>query len=89
MKPTEILRQAVQKAVGNTFNEDIFQKALLKAKRWMVNAYGSVDYSNFIGECGEDAVLPYYEETLKVPDGVATSNRQNYLSTRKDLRGAK
>jgi len=66
-------RQAVE-AAGGKFDQDVFARALRKAKRWMVAAYGSQDYEAYIAESGASIAF-FYAETLAEPAGKRTFNR--------------
>lgn len=73
------IRAATKAEIGISFDEVIFQKALGKAKRWMRSAFGSVDYEAFINDSGE-SISYYYNETLKLPKGTGTFNRETRQS---------
>lgn len=91
MKPLEALREGCKKEIeagGQVFDEAIFKKALGKVRRWCQNAYGSASLEDFLGENGPSGAVYYYKETLREADGINTANRQNYLSTRRDRKGA-
>jgi len=78
-KQVELIKAETQKALGRELSDDIFQKALAKAKRWMKNAYGSVDLEEYIAESG-GSIAGYYTETEERPDGLNTFNRQTMAS---------
>ena len=84
------VRAKAKKAIGPSFDEKVFLKALAKLKRWMKNAYGdSDDWENCLGESADDGIVMYYRETLEHPDGIQTENRVSEITTRKDRRASK
>jgi hypothetical protein len=75
---TNIVREIVKQAIGPDFSEEIFQKAVGKAKRWMKLAYGAVDWDSFLAENGGASIVVYYRETLEKPDGRGTFNHATH-----------
>lgn len=90
MNCVEIIREATKASLDmdDSFNEDIFQLALAKAKRWMRNAYGGVDLKEYINETG-GSVHVYYNECMNAPNGGNTFNRQIARNRRINARGTK
>lgn len=71
------IKLATEKEIGY-IDRDVFRKSLDKAKRFMVAAYGSEDFEQFIDETG-GSIACFVQETLAKPDGLNTFNRKNSI----------
>ena len=69
---------------GIEIDNDIYQKALSKAKRWMKSAYGSLNYGEYLQECTD--VSYYYLECLDEPTGINTFNNETKRNNQKRKR---
>jgi hypothetical protein len=65
---------------GVMVDEGLFQSAFGKTKRWMRNAYGEIDWCEYLNECGNFYAL--YIESILEPDGKNTFNRMAYNNRR-------
>ena len=71
-----IVKERLKLKFGTSFDEVIYKKAVLKGKRWMKGAYGSVDFTNDDEDDHVSRFSYYYEETMNDKSkGTRTFNR--------------
>lgn len=79
MNPSKKITPAVIRQALRTsgFSDEVIDSALGKAKRWMMSAYGEINWDELENETGNaiGAVGAYAIETIKKPDGKKTFNR--------------
>ena len=71
------MKKEIRSKLKEKFDQQINDSGIRKAERWMRAAYGKVDWTEYESETGNaaDAVEVFCKESLAVPDGIATSNR--------------
>lgn len=83
-----ITTKGIREELRGSYSEEVIEKAIAKAQRWMKAAYGCIDWEELQGETGSAVgyVIGYAEETLKEPSGINTFNRNNNSGTRRRRR---